>query len=41
MRIINQSRSASAAVAFTVLAVLPALAFGQASFAPFYGKNKV
>jgi len=41
MRFSNPSPSASAAVVFAVLAALPAAAFGQASFAPFYGKNKV
>ncbi len=40
MRISNQSPSTKAAVVFALLA-LPAAAFGQASFAPFYGKNKV
>src|SRR3990172_12894193 len=41
MRFSNQSPSGSAAVVFAMLAALPAAAFGQASFAPFYGKNKV
>ncbi len=41
MRISNQSPSTRAALVFAVLAALPAAAFGQASFAPFYGKNKV
>jgi Tol biopolymer transport system component len=41
---INQGPSTTAALVFTLLAVLPGtagIAFGQASFAPFYGKNKV
>ncbi|MGH9334521.1 MAG: peptidase MA family metallohydrolase, partial [Vicinamibacteria bacterium] len=41
MRITNPRPSTSAAIIFSLLGVLPATAFGQASFAPFYGKNKV
>ena len=41
MRFSNQSPSTKAALVFAALAALPAAAFWQASFAPFYGKNKV
>ncbi len=41
MRITIGKTLASAALSLVALAVFSAAAFGQASFAPFYGKNKV